>query len=401
MRVLVATSAFPLRRDAAVPRSGLDLCEALSRHVEVTVLAPGAPDAAPLDTWGALDVRRFAYFLPQRRQCLAYGPGVTENLERSTWARVQVPTLLACQARAVRRVADEVDADVVHSDAILPAGLAAAWARGRRRRRFAHVTTLDGSDSHLLPRVPAARALARWICHRSDAIVAVSSDARENLDRVLGRSSGATLLPVGVDTAHFRAPVARPVSSPFPGGFLLFAGRLVALKGVDVLLAALPRVRERHPELGLVVLGDGPLAPELREDARRRGLADWVRFAGEADREQVAAHLHACRAAVVPSVVDDRGRAEGTPAVALEALAAGARLVASDAGGVPDVVSEGRNGWLSVAGDPEDLAAKILAALDAPVPTRVGAVADSLDWSRVAERTIAIYERALKRADTP
>ncbi len=397
MRVLVATGSFPLRRDDASPRLGLDLCEALARHVEVTVLAPGAPDAAPLDTWGALDVRRFAYFLPRRRECLAYGAGMPENLERSAWARVQLPFLLACQARAVRRVADEVGADVVHSHRILPSGLAAAWARGRRRR-FAHVTTLHGSDSHLLPRLPAARAIARWICARSDGIVAVSNNVRENLDRVLGRPSGATLLPVGVDTAHFRSPAAKPVSSTFPAGFLLFVGRLVAIKGVDVLLAALSRVRERHPELGLVVLGDGPLAPALREEARRRGLADWVRFAGAADRDQVAAHLRACRAVVVPSVVDERGRAEGTPSIALEALAAGARLVVSDAGGLPDLVFAGRNGWLAVAGDPEDLAAKIVAALDAPVPARVGAVADSLDWARVAERTIAIYERALARS---
>jgi glycosyltransferase involved in cell wall biosynthesis len=398
MRVLVAASTFPLHPDDGGPRFVLDLCQALLRHVDVTVVAPAAPGAAARERWGDLEIRRFAYFLPRSRQCLAYGAGMSENLSRSWLARLQVPGFLAAEARALRALARELRCDVVHSHWILPQGLTAAWARGRERR-FAHVTTLHGSDSYFLPRLPACRALAEWICARSDAVLAVATNVRENLDRVLGRPSGACLLPMGVDTAHFRSPAAsRAEEAPFPGGFLLFVGRFVAQKGLDVLLRALPRVREQHPGLGLVALGDGPLAPELRRTARELGLDPWVRFAGRVDRARVAAHLQACRVAVVPSVVDRGGRAEGLPSAALEALAAGARLVATDAGGVPDRVVHGRNGWLALAGDPADLAAKLLLALDAPLPPGVAESADALDWARVAERHVAVYERALRGA---
>src|SRR5262249_36954330 len=151
-------------------------------------------------------------------------------------------------------------------------------------------------------------------------------------------------------------------------GFLLFAGRLVAQKGPDVLLRALPRVRERHAGLGLVVLGDGPLAGDLRALARELGIEEWVRFAGAVDRASVAAHLQACRAACLPSIVDARGQAEAAPPFLLEALAAGARLVATDAGGVPDSIVPGRDGWLALAGNPDSLAEALLAALHAPLP---------------------------------
>lgn len=394
MRVLVATSTFPLHPDDGGPRFALDFCQALLRHVSVTVVAPAAPGAEARERWGDLEIRRFAYFLPRDRQCLAYGDGIAENLRRSPLARLQVPCFLAAEARAVRALARELKSDVVHSHGILPQGLAAAWARGRERR-FAHVTTLHGGDSYWLPWLPGSRALTEWICARSDAVLAVANNVRENLDRVLGRPSGARVLPIGVDTAYFRSPTANRVEAPFPGGFLLFVGRFVAQKGLDVLLRALPRVRERHPGLGLVALGDGPLASELRRAARELGLDPWVRFEGRVDRARVAAHLQACRAAIVPSIVDRRGRAEGLPSAALEALAAGARLVATDAGGVSDRVVHGRNGWLALAGDPTDLAAKVLLALDSPVPPGVAESADALDWARVAERHVAIYERAL------
>jgi glycosyltransferase involved in cell wall biosynthesis len=124
-----------------------------------------------------------------------------------------------------------------------------------------------------------------------------------------------------------------------------------------------------------------------------------VRFAGGVGRDEVAAQLRACRAVVVPSRVEADGRSEGMPAVVLEALASGARLVASDAGGIPDIVTPGTNGWLARPGDAEDLARAIQRALDAPVPPGARKTATAHDWRVVAERHLAIYESALRGTD--
>jgi len=217
---------------------------------------------------------------------------------------------------------------------------------------------------------------------------------RENLDAVLGRPSGALVQPVGVHVARFRSPVA-PIASPFPDGYLLFVGRLVPVKGVEVLLRALPRVRARHPGVGLVVVGSGSLGGSLRELAVSLGVAEAVDFAGRRSHEQIAGYLQGCRAAVVPSIVEADGRTEGMPSIVLEALAAGARVVASDAGGIHDTIRDGDNGWLAPPGDPEALAVRLLAALDeppaSPLLERARRSADALDWPRVADRYLEVF----------
>lgn len=398
MRILVSTSTFPLREDDGSPRFVYDLCRALARHCAVSVLAPHAPGAATQEQLGGLDVHRFAYFAPRRRQRLAYGDGMPDNLKGSLEARLQVLPYVAAQVAATRRLARRLRADVVNTHWIVPQGLSAAIARGRDGA-FRHAVTLHGGDAHLIRRLPFGRPLARLVADRSDALLAVSSNVRANLDAALGRPSGARLQPMGVHVARFReGPRAE---SPFPDGHLLFVGRLIAIKGVSVLLRALPAVRAAHPGVGLVVIGDGPFAPALRWLAADLGITEAVHFLGALPHAQVAAHLRGCRAAVVPSIRDEDGREEGMPAVVAEALAAGARVVASDSGGIPDVLRDGENGWLARPGDPEHLAVRILEALAAPpgsgIDRNAAAAAAQLDWEAVARAYLSVFEAMLRQ----
>jgi glycosyltransferase involved in cell wall biosynthesis len=174
-------------------------------------------------------------------------------------------------------------------------------------------------------------------------------------------------------------------------------GRLLEIKGVAYLLRAMPRVLARHPGIGLLVVGYGERQQALRADAERLGIGSAVRFAGRRSREEVARSFRGCRLAVVPSIERADGRAEGMPTVLLEALASGVRVVATATGGIPDVLRHGENGWLCRDRDPEDLAEKILCALDDPrdsrVPHSARETARRFDWPRVAERYAEVFER--------
>jgi hypothetical protein len=141
MRVLISTSTFPVFPDDGLPRFVSDLAQALSARCEVTVLAPDAPLA---EQQGSVEVRRFTYFHPRRWQRLAYGPGMRENMRASLLARFQVMPFLRAETRATRRLVREKSIDVVNSHWMVPQGLAAAWARGRKRR-FAQVQAADVS----------------------------------------------------------------------------------------------------------------------------------------------------------------------------------------------------------------------------------------------------------------
>ncbi|MEE2679342.1 MAG: glycosyltransferase [Myxococcota bacterium] len=395
MRILLTASTFPLHPDDALPGFVFGLARALAEHDDVTVLAPGAPGAAEFEEWSGVRVRRFPYFWPRRFERLAYAEGMDTNLRRSWLARLELPTFLAAEWRATRRAAVDVQAEVVNSHWLLPQGLTAALARGRSAR-FRHVVTLHGGDAHLLGQLPMASALARFVGRRADAFLAASSAARERLDTALGRPSRAVVQPMGADTARFRSALPLDAAAEgLPGGYLLFVGRLQEIKGVSVLLRALARVRARHPELGLLIVGYGEREATLRAEADELGLASAVRFGGARGSDGVAQALRGCRACVVPSLELSDGRVEGMPTVVVEALAGGARLVATATGGIAEVVRDGETGWLCPPGDAEALAAAILRALDAPdasaVAARGQAEAERFDWTAVARRYREVF----------
>jgi glycosyltransferase involved in cell wall biosynthesis len=389
--LIVSTSSFPLHREERRPRFVYDLATALAEHFDVGVLAPHAPGTPRRERWGAVEVDRFPYWWPTRLERLAYLGGMRDNMRASLLAKLQVPSFLWAQAGALRRLARRRRAAVVNSHWMVPQGLTTAWARGRRGR-FVHLLHVHAADVYILQRLPLGGALARYIMRRTDLVFADGSHVRDALDGLLGRASGAVLQPMGAHVYSFRREVASP-DSPFAGGYLLYVGRFVEKKGVIYLLRAMPRVRRRFPDVGLVLVGYGPLEEELRREVDRLGIGDAVVFAGAQAHDEVVRQLRGCRLAVVPSIIDSRGETEGMPTVVVETMAAGVRVVASAVDGIPDVVRHGENGWLCRQKDPEDLAEKIELALADPSPSPVVeaalATAETHDWPQVANNYVA------------
>jgi colanic acid/amylovoran biosynthesis glycosyltransferase len=144
-------------------------------------------------------------------------------------------------------------------------------------------------------------------------------------------------------------------------GRLLFIGRLVDKKGVDILLAAMRRLHQSDSKTvpGLDIAGSGPLEAELRAQA-----ADLpsVRFLGWQTSEQLSRILLKAQAVVVPSRIAADGDCEGLPTVVLESIRAGVPVVASDHAGIPEIIRHEETGFLVPENDPDALAAALLAA---------------------------------------
>lgn len=167
----------------------------------------------------------------------------------------------------------------------------------------------------------------------------------EGLARYLAKTEGFaedtfTVIHYGIE------PGAEP--EPFSGDVsrLLCVGRLIPIKGHDVLLRALAEARRELPELRLDLAGSGPLEPELRERVRGLGLDDAVRFLGHVSPPPFA------EAAIV--VVPSLG--EGFGMVALEAMERGRAVIASSVGGLPEIVEQGKTGLVVPNGDVTGLA---------------------------------------------
>lgn len=133
---------------------------------------------------------------------------------------------------------------------------------------------------------------------------------------------------------------------------------LRAEKRIDVLIAAAPRILERHPDAEFLIAGDGRHRQPLVEQARALGVLDRVRFLGH--RDDVAAVHAMSDVFVLPS------RSEAFPNAVMEAMASGLPVVASDVGGIPELVRDGRTGRLVPPGDSGALAAAILDLFDNP-----------------------------------
>lgn len=223
------------------------------------------------------------------------------------------------------------------------------------------------------PKAFAFRLLERWLARGTDALVAVSPQVRDDLVSlgVAPRGKFAVVrlgieLERRVSSDGSREDVRRLLGVP-DGLFLVgWIGRMTGVKRTDDLLLALQGLRGRGVDAGLCLVGDGPDRDEVERRAHELGLARHCYYLGYQD--DVSGWYAAFDAFVLPSAN------EGTPVVAIEALAAGRPVVASRVGGVPDVVRDGEDGLLVPSGDVEALADRLATlAGDEDLRHRMGA----------------------------
>lgn len=262
------------------------------------------------------------------RRLAEMAPGLALGLERVTMARDVGPgDVIAWQA--VRRIAGERGVDVLHGHGAKGGAYArlAAAALRQSGRRVAGFYTPHGGSLHFHPATLKGRiymGLERLLAPLSSGIVFESDFARRAyVERVGQTSAPMRVVPNGLAPEEF---------ADLPGGDraydLVFVGELRRLKGVDVLIEALAELGGARA-LRLLVVGDGPDAKEFVAQATMQGLGAQVRFAGAMPAREAFAQG---RILVVPS------RAESLPYVVLEAAAAGLPLIATNVGGIPEIV---------------------------------------------------------------
>jgi D-inositol-3-phosphate glycosyltransferase len=213
------------------------------------------------------------------------------------------------------------------------------------------------------------------------------------------------IVPPGVDLAHFH-PIAQEKAKPLIGiplqrKNILFAGRIEPLKGIDTLLEAIALLKARRitdlSDTCVTIIGGNPWADTLDEEMERLqrmslelGLDDLVAFAGARDQQVLPYYYAAAEMVVMPSHYESFGM------VALEAMAMGTPVIASEVGGLAYVVRDGYNGFLVPRRDAEALAQRIADLLnDQPLRQHMSRnathYARDYDWSIIAERIAAVY----------
>lgn len=250
------------------------------------------------------------------------------------------------------------------------------------------VLSIHGSD--LLRPKPWDVSMVPRLLRHADAITTVSQLTAARIREIPGIDpSRVHVIPNGVDVAFWGAVEGPPLAERAPVVFS--TGRLHPVKGHDVLIRAMPRVRDRVPDARLWLAGEGPCLGDLRQLAAGLGIADAVEFTGRLDRQDVRSRMSRARVFVLPS------RSEGLPLALLEAMAAGLPVVATSVGGVPEVIDE-TMGALVAPEDPATLAEAIAVRLDRTAMASAQAAlaaarARQFDAAQADERYASLFER--------
>ena len=198
--------------------------------------------------------------------------------------------------------------------------------------------------------LPGARQALRRIGRDNDVLTFVSRYARRRISAALGPMAALEYLPPGVLTQTYRPDPAarRTVRQDYCLGdapLVLSVSRLVARKGQDALIRAVPRLRDRVPDVRVLIVGDGPDRGRLESLIDRLQVRDQVRRAGSVPWADLPAHYASADVFAMPCRTRGLGLdVEGLGLVFLEASASGLPVVAGRSGGAPETVLPGRTG---------------------------------------------------------
>ncbi len=249
---------------------------------------------------------------------------------------------------------------------------------------------IGGSDVLLVTRKPSRRRRVQKVLEATDAVITVNDDLKNAVVRLGIRASKVLVWHQGIDVGRFRPgdrQLARQqLGIAVPGRVIVWVGRMVPVKGLDVLLRSCAILQNQAIDFHLYLVGDGPLKQTLVTETRDCGLSPHVTFVGPKLHDELPDWYRAADLTVLPS------RSEGLPNVLRESLACGTPFVASNVGGISEIGDDSCR-ILVPPEDPEALARAIQRELSRRGSAGRPEIAPRfLTWSESAESLIRILK---------
>lgn len=286
------------------------------------------------------------------------------EVEVSAYPLFRYPPYDLALANTLMEVVEREGLDLLHAHYAIPHAISCTLARqmlGEVGQSVRVVTTLHGTDVTVVGQERGYRRITRYGIEQSDAVTVVSEDLKRETESVFGPlRQNLEVIPNFVDTKRF-APECCPerrstLALPHEKLVLHLSNYREVKRPLDVIRAFAgvnPSIEAR-----LVMLGDGPMIRECKDLARQLGVAQQVRFLGSVDTPWEL--LPQADAFILPSEHESFGLA------ALEAMACGVPVIATRAGGIPEVVVDGETGLLNDVGDTAGLAQSLERVLSEP-----------------------------------
>lgn len=406
LTVLVLATTFPRWAGDRMPQFIHELAKSSQDDdIRVIVLAPHYPGAERRETMSGVTVYRFPYFVPFRYQQLAFQGkgGIIPSVKTSKLAAIQVPLFILSMLFHTLWIVRKEKVDVINSHWLIPNGVLGAFVTSILRKP--HVLTLHARGVLTMQRIPMGKHIVSYVRNRSNAILPVSTHIR---DAFLNAEDGRMPIdgefqvqPMGAHVSEYdlssrnELRAERGIDGDVRG---LFVGRLVDKKGIDYLLDAISELDSEVSGFELSIVGSGPLEDQLQEYANDLDLDGSVTFAGWVSEKELHDQYVMADFVVVPSIETDSEDTEGMPTVIAEAFASGNPVIGTDVGGIPDVVKNGKNGYVIPQKDSSAIAEKMrLLIQDAKLRDELADSAietgKALDWEQCGETYKEVFRR--------
>jgi L-malate glycosyltransferase len=313
------------------------------------------------------------------------------------------PQYLLALANAIARVAEERRLDIVHAHYAVPHATAAYLADEMLASATSPVqpntvTTLHGTDITLVGSDPSYAGIVAFSIERSDVVTAVSNSLKSDTISALGIRHDIDVIPNFLDCGEYRRRVdedlRRTLCPPGSDGLLMHMSNFRPVKRVEAVLDVF-RIVRRQVAARLLFVGDGPDRAIVEQRAKDYGLSEHVVFAGE--EHDPVRWLSIADVFLLPSSKESFGLA------ALEAMACEVPVISSNAGGLPEIVNHGVNGYVCPLDALDEMASHAVHLLrDRTMRREMGRRAAAFVREEYCtERIVPLYEQAYERARNP
>jgi L-malate glycosyltransferase len=302
---------------------------------------------------------------------------VFHEVEPMNYPMFENPYYTLALASKISQVAYYEHLDVVHAHYAIPHAISALLARQMLEEKcpdlncFKVATTLHGTDITIVGADRSMHDAVRLAINKSDGVTAVSGYLRDETVKMFSPRVPIEVIPNFVDTTVFRrmpGGETRELLGLGSGKVVIHISNFRPVKCIGDVLAVFARIRARIPST-LLLVGDGPERTSAETWVRENCLTDSVRFLGKID--DIVPLLSIADLMLMPSNAESFGLA------ALEALASGVPVVATDVGGFPEFIRNGVDGFLLPPGDVDGMGARALSVLE-----------DDLLWKRFSDAAV-------------
>ncbi|MFH0805692.1 MAG: glycosyltransferase family 4 protein, partial [Patescibacteria group bacterium] len=334
-------------------------------------------------------------------QKVCYGSGILPNIKKNKLLIFVLPFLFIFQFFALIKIIRKEKIDLINAHWVLPSGLTSLLVA--RIFNKLSVLTTHGSDVYtLIMKKGIIGFISRYVTNKVNQITATSTITAKLISKYSKIDENKIkVISMGVDTNYFypseklkekgqkflKEKIGKLSNSPL----LLYVGSLSIHKGVNYLIKAMPKILKKYESANLLIIGNGQQEDNLKKLSYKLGVNQNVHFIGSIKNDELPYYYNSADVFVLASL------REGLPVVLMEAMSSGCPVVATNIAGNPDIIDNGKNGFLIKIKSPKEISQAVIKILsDEDLKNRFiknarKTIKEKYDWQIIANKFKTIF----------